>query len=168
MWFLPLADCASAGCGCVQASWGLIHHKGGIESEIKARTGQAWQAFCKHWPRLFGQSHVPLRDKVPLFQSLVLSCLFYGAGTWADVGPRALAPLHRCYQGDVSFLAAQALPGDVLHLTDDRVRALVCVSSLGAWLHFHRLTYLASFVRVDEAGGSCMLSACGFLTCRLL
>ena len=40
-------------------------------------------------------------------------------------------------------------------MTDDRVRALVRVPSLEAWLHFHRLTYLASFIRVDvpEAWG---------------
>ena len=128
---------------------GMIHHRGGLRVEIRTRVGHAWSSFRKHWPRLFSQTHVPLADKVPLFQSLVLSCLFYGIGTWTDVGHRVVAPLVRCYQTMCRSLLRKHFRGDVLRLSDERVRALVQVPSVAVWFHFHRLSYLASFVRVD-------------------
>ena len=128
---------------------GILHHKGGLGPEIRVRVGQSWRAFRKHWPRLFGQSQIPLRDKFPLFQSLVLSTLFYGAGTWPRLRDREFAPLNRCYVEMCRSLLRKHFKGDAFHLSDDRVLALVQAPCVADWLHFHRLTYWASFVRLE-------------------
>ena len=127
---------------------GLIHHKAGLRAEIRARAGQAWQAFRKHWASLFGQSHIPLKDKVPLFQSLVLTCLLYGVGTWSALSERILAPMARCYHNMCRSLLRRHFRGDTKRLVDDRVLALVGVPSLAAWIHWSRLGHLAALVRL--------------------
>ena len=128
---------------------GLIHHRGGLQAEVRARVGHAWTALRKHWSKIFGQAHIWLRDKFQLFQSLVLTCLFFGSGTWSDVHPGVIAPLDRCYHNMCRALLRRHFKGDVFHLTDDRVRAHVQAPSVAAWLHFGRLSYLASFVTLD-------------------
>ena len=96
-----------------------------------------------------GQAHIPLRDKFQLFQSLVLSCLFFGTGTWSAPKVKELAPLVRCYHSMCRSMLRRHYKGDVQRVTDDRVRASVYVPWFEAWLHFNRLSYLASFVVLD-------------------
>ena len=108
---------------------GLIHHRGGLQAEVRARTGHAWTAFRKHWPKIVGQAHIPS-----------------ARATWPNAKPKELAPLVRCYH---SMLLHKHFCGDVRHVTEDRVRALVYAPSVDAWLHFHRLSYLASFVALN-------------------
>ena len=127
---------------------GVLHHKGGLRAEVRVRTALAWQSFRKHWSRLFGQAHVCLADKVQLFQTLVLPCLFYGAGTWTDITDGDLRPLSRCYHDMCRSLLRRHFRGDTLRLHEDRVRALIRVPAVASWIHFTRLSYLASFVRV--------------------
>ena len=128
---------------------GILHHKGGLRDELRVRTGQAWQSYRKHWSKPFGQAHVCLKDKMMLFQTLVLPCLFYGAGTWTDFGDQDLRPVNRCYHDMCRSLLKRHFKGDVTRLHDDRVRALVRAPDVSSWIHFTRLSYLASFVRVE-------------------
>ena len=127
---------------------GMLHHKGGLKAEVRARTAQAWQSYRKHWSRLFGQAHVHLKDKMTLFQSLVLPCLFYGSGTWTVTEGKEVQPIHRCYHDMCKSMLRRHFRGDVTKLHDDRVRALVRAPAVSSWFHFTRLSYLASFVRV--------------------
>ena len=93
---------------------GLIHHKAGLDAEIRARIPQtlAWTAQTG--------TCAPPWGKVPLFQSLVLSCLFYGNSTWAAVARKTLAPLHRCYQEMCRSPLRKHFKSNVPHLSDDR------------------------------------------------
>ena len=105
----------------------------------------------KHWPKLFRPTGIPLADKLPLFQSLVLSTLFYGVGTWPALRAKEFASLNRCYLEMCRSLLRRHFRGDVQRISDERVCALTHAPSTATWLHFHRLTYWASFVRLDVA-----------------
>ena len=129
---------------------GIIHHRAGLEPEARCRAGQAWTAFQKHKRTVFGHPLVAVADKAALFCSLVLSTLLYGCGAWCNVQPTALAIVSRAYINMARVMLARHFRGDVRHLCDDRVLALMQLPSLGVWMHFHRLSYLASFVAVDE------------------
>ena len=129
---------------------GIIHHRAGLEPEARCRAGQAWTAFQKHKKTVFGHPLVAVADKAALFCSLVLSTLLYGCGAWCNVQPTALAIVSRAYINMARVMLARHFRGDVRHLCDDRVLALMQLPSLGVWMHFHRLSYLASFVAVDE------------------
>ena len=128
---------------------GVIHHKGGVEQEARARAAQAWQAFLKHRRTIFVHAQIALADKVSLFRTLVLSVLFHACGTWPAVSSKATAVLQRAYLNMARAMLAKHFRGDVLHLSEARVLALLQLPTVQTWLHFHRLSYLASFVALD-------------------
>ena len=129
---------------------GILHHKSGLEFEAKSRAAQAWQAFQKHRKTIFMHANVYLADKVVLFGTLVLSTLFHACGTWGRVEGKARAVLTRAYLNMARAILSKHYIGDVLHLSEDRVFALLRLPTLSTWLHFHTLSYLASFVSIDE------------------
>ena len=116
---------------------GILHQAGRLHPEARARAACGWAAFQRHRKTVFCHGHVALREKVSLFQTLVLSAMLYGSGTWCELPEDAIAPLRRAYVGMARAMFAKHYRGDVTHLG---------LPPLGVWFHCHRLTYLASFV----------------------
>ena len=58
---------------------------GGLGREVRFRIAQAWDAFNRRKRKLFGSPLVPVADKQLLFETLIVTVLFYGAGTWSEV-----------------------------------------------------------------------------------
>ena len=128
---------------------GILHHQGKLVHEVRARTTLAWHSFRKHKRAVFGQKCVRLPDKVVLLQSLVLSVLFYGSGTWGRLEEEPRRRLNRAYVGLGRALLRQHFSGDVLRLSEERVLAHLGLPGIECWIHFSRLSYLASFVSLD-------------------
>ncbi|CAE7537022.1 unnamed protein product, partial [Symbiodinium sp. CCMP2592] len=63
---------------------GVLHHRGSLLREVKARIAQAWTAFNSRKKQIFGSPRVDRREKALLFDSLVATTMFYGSGTWPE------------------------------------------------------------------------------------
>ena len=122
----------------------------GVQAEVRARAAQAWKAFQKHRRTVFAHPQIDVADKVSLFRTLVLSTLFHASGTWPVISAKAAAMLQRTYLNMARSMLVKHYRGDTLHLCQDRVLALLRLPSVQIWLHFHRLSYLASFMVLDE------------------
>ena len=61
---------------CYKHLGGLLHCRSGLDKEVRVRIAMAWVSFVKYKAKVFGNAAVPLADKFPLFQSLVLSVLW--------------------------------------------------------------------------------------------
>ena len=127
----------------------VIHHRGGIEEEARSRAALAWNAFQKHKRSIFGHAQVAVSDKIMFFKTLVLTNLFHACGTWPVVSLRAQAILQRAYLNMARAILSKHFRGDTTHLCEDRVLALLRLPTVPVWLHFHRLSYLTSFVTLD-------------------
>ena len=129
---------------------GILHHRAGLGAEARSRAAQAWHAFQKHKKTIFVHANVYLEDKTVLFGTLVLSTLFHACGTWGQIDADAFSVLNRAYVNMARAILSKHFRGDLLHLCEDRVLALLRLPSLSTWIHFHRLSYLASFVVISE------------------
>ena len=128
---------------------GVIHHTGELQREVKLRTALAWQAFNKRRKQVFGSPTVARTDKVLLFDSLVLSVLLYGAGSWCSVEDKALSLLATTYHHMVaSMLRPQYKVEEARHLGPARVLALAGLPSMPVLIHLARLQHLSSCVTV--------------------
>ena len=128
---------------------GTIHHTGALQREIKHRIALAWQAFNKRRKKIFTSPVVARTDKVVLFDSLVLSVLLYGAGTWCDVDDKALMQLSSAYHHMVaSMLRPQYRVEEAKHLGPARILMLAGLPSMPVLLHLSRLRHLHSCVTV--------------------
>ena len=125
---------------------GHLHHTGSMTGEARMRAAHGWTAFQKHRRTVFCHAHVALREKVSLFQTLVMSTMLHGSGIWCDMQEAAIAPLQRAYINMSRAMLSKHFKGDVLHVAEERVLAHLGLPPLGVWFHFHRLTYLTSFV----------------------
>ena len=76
---------------------GILHWSRGLDRELRSRTAQTWTSFAKYRAKIFCNAVVPLADKFPLLNSLILSVLFFGAGTWVGLTERHLARLEGTY-----------------------------------------------------------------------
>ena len=128
---------------------GIVHHKGGLDREIASRAALAWSPFQRHRRSIFCHSHVPLTHKVIMFKTLVCSVLFHASGTWSELSARARGKLQRAYLNMCRAILSKHYSGDILHAGDDRVLALMLLPSVDCWLHYARLSYLGSFVKLD-------------------
>ena len=131
---------------------GILHWKGSLEPELKHRTAQAWAAFRKHRRLVFSSPAVTHREKALLFQSLVASTLFYGAGTWDCSQPSVVVKL----RGTVLGMARQMLRPtytfeESCHIGATKALAVARIPSVEALLHAERLRHLATVVRVAPA-----------------
>ena len=81
-----------------------------------------------------------------MFKSLVLSVLFYAAGTWTVLSPRALGAIQRAYLNMGRAMLSKHYKGDILHVGEDKVLSMLQLPTVDLWLHFARLSYLCSFV----------------------
>ena len=122
-----------------------MHWKGSLAFELRARIGQAWQAFSKHRRAIFASPSVTHREKALLFQSLVASTLYFGAGTWVYQCPSELDPI----KGALLRMARQMLRPtygweEALHLGAGRVLATARLSSVDVEVHAARLRHLTA------------------------
>ncbi|CAE7550667.1 unnamed protein product [Symbiodinium microadriaticum] len=127
----------------------MLHHTCSLLREVKCRVALAWGAFNKRRKRVFASPVVARRDKMILFESLVLSVLLYGAGGWPSVGPAEISPLATTYHHMVAtMLRPQFSLEEAKHLGPAQVLSLAELPSVPVLLHLARLRHLQSCVVV--------------------
>ena len=127
---------------------GIIHHDTSLQRELKRRAALAWKAFNTRKRLVFGSPGVCRKDKVVLFESLVLSILLYGAGTWDQLSPGEEAILTNAYHGMCFHMLRPSFSHEeALHLGGARVLALLELPALPTLLHVARLRHLLSCMR---------------------
>ncbi|CAE7254309.1 PEPKR2 [Symbiodinium sp. CCMP2592] len=128
---------------------GLIHHSGKVIREVRSRTALAHEAFQKHKRAIFGSPVIPLSSKNILFESLVLSILLHGAGTWTEIDKASISALSHAY----TLMVAQMLRplhqfDEALRLGPSRILAVAGLPSISVLLHVSRLRHLLPCVRL--------------------
>ena len=124
---------------------GIVQHDGGLGFRI----AQAWDAFNRRKRKLFGSPLVPVADKQLLFDSLVATVLFYGAGTWSEVPTRQLDSLTNTLRQMASQMLRPAYSCEqAWHLGIAQVLALAGLLDVRTYLHLARLRYVLSCVRL--------------------
>ncbi|CAE7657229.1 unnamed protein product [Symbiodinium sp. CCMP2592] len=124
---------------------GLIHHSGALLRELRCRVAMAWQAFNKRRKRIFSSRFVPVADKVSLFDSLVLSTLLFGAGTWPTLTKAEEQCLSTAYFQMACTLLKPAFDSlQARRLGQLRVLALAGLPTISTLLHLARLRHLAA------------------------
>ncbi|CAE7777849.1 hypothetical protein AK812_SmicGene16718 [Symbiodinium microadriaticum] len=119
---------------------GLIHHTGSLLREVKCRVALAWGAFNRRRKRIFASPVVDRGDKVQLFDSLVISVLLHGAGTWTEVGTDELRHLSAAYHHMVAtMLRPQYRLEEAKHLGSSQILSLARLPSVEVLLHLARL-----------------------------
>ncbi|CAE7834771.1 GIP [Symbiodinium sp. CCMP2592] len=124
---------------------GLIHHSGALLRELRCRVAMAWQAFNKRRKRIFSSRFVPVADKVSLFDSLVLSTLLFGAGTWPKLTQAEEQCLSTAYfQMACTLLKPEFDSLQARRIGQLRVLALTGLPTISTLLHLARLRHLAA------------------------
>ena len=127
---------------------GIIHHDSSLSRELKHRVALAWKAFNTRKRQIFGSPGVCRKDKVVLFESLVLSVLLYGAGSWDLLSAREENILTTAYHSMCFYMLRPAFSyEEALHLGGPRVLALLELPTIPTLLHVARLRHLLSVVR---------------------
>ncbi|CAE7220314.1 def6 [Symbiodinium microadriaticum] len=83
---------------------GYIHHDSSLVRELRHRASQAWQSFNSRKKRVFGAPRVAREDKRVLFESLILSVLLHGAGTWDAFSSREYTILESALHGMAFYM----------------------------------------------------------------
>ena len=128
---------------------GVVHHTGKVLREVRHRIALAHEAFTKHKKKIFTSPAVSFLAKATLFESLVLSVLLYGAGTWATVDGASKDALSHAY---VMMAAKMLRPRfsfeEALKLGPDKILMLLSLPSLEVLLHVSRLRHLMPCLRL--------------------
>ena len=132
---------------------GIVHHTGKALREARHRIWPAHDAFHKHKRRVFLLPAVPFHAKAVLYESLVLSVLMHGAGTWIGVDKATLQALSTAH----TLMAARILRpmfsfDEALHQGPDRILALLGLPSLKVLMHVSRLRHLLPCVKLGISG----------------
>ena len=83
---------------------------GGLGQEIVYRIGSAWGAFRTLRPILCRRS-LPVQTRLMLLKSLILSKLFYGAGSWHSLSKQQFKKLSTCYMNLIRQTVGQVFSG---------------------------------------------------------
>eukprot|EP00438_Fugacium_kawagutii_P018102 Skav210876 [mRNA] locus=scaffold1173:296523:299633:- [translate_table: standard] len=76
---------------------GIIYNmEGDLTTEVNARLGMATQAFAELARPIFCNRHLPVKVRVSLLESLVISRLLYGSATWSDLTFAQMKRLEHC------------------------------------------------------------------------
>ena len=127
---------------------GMIHHDASLVRELRHRVSLAWKAFNLRRTRVFGAPNISRSDKTVLFESLILSVLLYGAGTWRALTAQEAAIIEAAYLGMCFFMLRPALTHEeAMHAGGKRVLALLELPSLTTLLHVARLRHLLSCIQ---------------------
>jgi len=129
---------------------GFIHHDASLVRELRHRVGLAWKAFISRKKKIFGSPKVSRTDKVVLYESLVLSILLYGAGTWRTLSPSETSILESAYYGMAFYmLRPLCTHEEATHMGGPRVLALLGLPSMHTLLHVAKLRHLLCCVRTS-------------------
>ncbi|OLP86094.1 hypothetical protein AK812_SmicGene32832 [Symbiodinium microadriaticum] len=127
---------------------GMIHHDASLVRELRYRASLAWKAFNLRRKRVFRAPNISRSDKTVLFESLILSILLYGAGTWRTLTAQEAAILETAYLGMCFFMLRPAMTHEeAMHAGGKRVLALLELPSLTTLLHVARLRHLLSCIQ---------------------
>ncbi|CAE7762327.1 unnamed protein product [Symbiodinium sp. CCMP2456] len=122
---------------------GFIHHDASLSRELKHRVGLAWKSFNARRKKIFGAPGIARRDKVLLYESLILTVLLYGAGTWDTLQGPELAILETAYHGMACYMLRPAFTYEqAMHMSRSRVLSLLGLPSIPVLLHVARLRHL--------------------------
>ena len=113
----------------------------------KERFGQAHQEFNKHRKLLYQNRHFQMDKKKELFQSLILSRLFFGAETWTFPDQKTKDYLHGGIMGLLKRLLS--CPGHS-PISDEEVLYRTGMPSPTNMLRICRLRYLGSLFAVGD------------------
>ena len=127
---------------------GFIHHDASLVRELRHRVGAAWKAFNTRKKRVFGSPTVSLRDKAILYESLILSILLHGAGSWRALTPAELSILEQAHFGMAFFMVRPLhTHEEALRLGGRQVLAILRLPTVETLLHVARLRHLLSCIR---------------------
>ena len=130
---------------------GHIHHTGALIRELRHRIALAWVAFTKRRKKVFASVYVSFKDKAVLFDSLVLSVLLYGAGTWNTLTPAELQCLTTAYHQMAFAVLRPLYDADAARrLGGPRALMLLGLPAMDTLLHLARLRHVHSCVVVDS------------------
>ena len=130
---------------------GHIHHTGALIRELKHRVAMAWVAFTKRRKKVFASAYVSLKDKAILFDSLVLSVLLYGAGTWRELTTVESQCLTTAYHQMAFAMLRPLYDSDAARrLGGPRALMLLGLPALDTLLHLARLRHVQSCVIVES------------------
>ena len=128
---------------------GLIHHTGKVIREVRHRIMLAHEAFQTHKKRVFGSPAVSFQAKAVLYESLILSVLLHGAGTWIGLDDRARQALNTAHTHMVArMLRPRCSFDEALHLGPERILVIFGVPSMSVLLHIARLRQLVPSIRL--------------------
>ncbi|OLQ03718.1 hypothetical protein AK812_SmicGene13326 [Symbiodinium microadriaticum] len=130
---------------------GHIHQSGALIREVRHRVALAWATYTKRRKTIFASSFVTWQDKVTIFESLVLSVLLYGAGTWNDLSVAERKCLESAYHRMAFGMMKPRYSADeARHLGASRALSLLGLPSMCTLLHLARLRHLQSCVTVSS------------------
>ena len=122
---------------------GYLQHNGGLRQEISFRTSQAWDAFNKRKKKLFQSPLVSSGDKAILFNSLISTVLFHGAGTWTSVTEQHVETLEATLrQMACQMLRPQTSIEEAWHIGTAQALARAGVPRASTYLHVARLRHV--------------------------
>ena len=129
---------------------GFLQHGGGLRQELAFRTAQAWDAFNRRKKKVFRSPLVSLTDKATIFQSLIITVLFHGAGTWTRVEDCHLSALDSTLrQMACQMLAPEVCLSEAWHIGLTQVLAKVGLPRAETHLHIARLRHLLACVSLQ-------------------
>ena len=128
---------------------GYLQHGGGLRQEISFRIAQARDAFNRRKKKVFKSPLVSISDKANLFQSLISTVLFHGAGTWTDIGENHLTTLDGAMrQMACQMLAPSVSLSDAWKIGLSQVLARVGLPCALTQLHVARLRHLLACIQL--------------------
>ena len=125
---------------------GLLTHTGGLQGEIRKRLNLARAVFKEAKRAVFGRRAVPLCRRVSLFQSRVLSVLFYASGGW----PTLQVGEAKEFFGGFLSLCRQLLAIPAMEdqrWSEPQILAGVGLPSAQVCLHIERLRFMLLITR---------------------
>ncbi|CAE7404568.1 unnamed protein product [Symbiodinium sp. CCMP2456] len=129
---------------------GFLQHNGGLRHEISFRCAQAWEAFNRRRKKVFRSTLVSDTDKALLFDSLVSTVLFHGAGTWTGVTSAHIDSIDAVLrQMACQMLTPRYTCEEAWHLGTAQAIAAAHIPRASTYLHVSRLRYLLSCIRLD-------------------
>ena len=132
---------------------GTYHECGGkLNQEIIYRVALTWSSF-KQLRHILSRQTFDLQVRLRLVQSLLLSKLLYGAGSWEPLPKRLMKKLHGCYLSVLRYVVGKTQTKTKIHhdWPDERILAEYKMPSIRAQLAISRLAYAR---RIWRNGGA--------------
>eukprot|EP00435_Cladocopium_sp_Y103_P066288 s450_g28.t1 len=120
---------------------GQLHHSGDHRHEMRRRLALAHSTFTSHRRSMFQNAAIPLKKRVELFRTLVLSRLMYGSDSWVLVDLKS----RQFWQASVIRLYRRLLRASHdAHLSDEAVLNALHLPSPSELLRQTRLRYIGT------------------------